>query len=92
MQLGKGRSEWAEIRSFPGINLLTSQILISSLGYTLTATKRDTSLGKQRPVVSPNGVLVAIQPNSSRISAPIRVEEMRPMTKKQVLSNSLVPI
>lgn len=92
MQLGKGRGEWAEIRSFPGINLLTSQILISSSGYTLTATKRDTSLGKQRPVVSPNGVLVAIQPNSSRISAPIRVEEMRPMTKKQVLSNSLVPI
>lgn len=58
---------------------------ITSARYTLTATKRDTSLGKQRPVVSPNGVLVAIQPNSSRISAPIRVEEMRPMTKKQVL-------
>lgn len=59
--------------------------LILSTSYTRTATKRDTSLGKQRPVVSPNGVLVAIQPNSSRISAPIRVEEMRPMTKKQVL-------
>jgi hypothetical protein len=43
------------------------------------------SLGKHKPVVLPRGVRVAIHPYSSRISAPIPVDEMRPMTKKHVL-------
>ncbi len=40
------------------------------------------------PVVFPTEVRVDTQPNSSSISAPIRVDEMRPMTKKQVLEMS----
>ena len=43
------------------------------------------SFGRQSPVVIPSGVLVEIHPYSSRISAPVRVDEMRPMTKKHVL-------
>lgn len=51
--------------------------------------KRVRSFGKHSPVVWPMGVRVATQPYSSKISAPICVDEMRPMTKKDVLQSQL---
>lgn len=55
------------------------------LRLQLTCAMREMSFGRQSPVVRPSGVLVAIQPYSSNISAPMRVDDKRPMTKKQVL-------
>jgi len=43
------------------------------------------SFGMHRPVVIPKGVRVETQPYSSKISEPILVDDMRPMTKKHVL-------
>ena len=55
------------------------------LGIRPTIVNLPISLGRQRPVVLPNAVRVAIHPCSSSISAPIRVDESSPRTKKQVL-------
>lgn len=49
-----------------------------------TAVNLAISTGKQMPVVNPIGVRVAIQPYSSRISAPCSVDEIKPSTKKHV--------
>lgn len=51
----------------------------------LTAANRSISVGKHKPVAAPMGVRVAIHPYSSRSSAPSRLDERRPRTKKPVL-------
>lgn len=53
----------------------------------LTKANRAMSDGKQIPVGLPEGVRVAIHPYSCSTSAPITDVEMRPMTKKQVLTD-----